>query len=295
MTHDQALSPGAHVITINGVEQHYHIAGQGPLCIAHSGGPGIDWEYLRMPLVEEHLTMMYVEPIGTGSSGRLADHPRGYGIERYSDQIHGLLETLDLSGVLLLGHSHGGFVVQHLAIAHPERVAGIIVYDSSAVTGREFMMAAGEEVEAFVQRHAGSAEAEGVLRAWQSMPTIGSDTEYTAALQELLPIYFADHDSTGVSFRQLRSSLRATFLIGDGLPFDVRDALPELAMPTLILVGEHDFICGPRWAAILHGIICDARLVCFDRSGHFAHIEQAPEFAEAVVAFAIAASSPIPQ
>jgi proline iminopeptidase len=75
MIPSDALAPGNHGININGVEQHYHVAGQGPLCIAHPGGPGLHWDYLKMRAVEQHLTMLYIEPIGTGSSGRLAEHP----------------------------------------------------------------------------------------------------------------------------------------------------------------------------------------------------------------------------
>ncbi|MCO1577534.1 hypothetical protein M8C13_17385 [Crossiella sp. SN42] len=41
------------------------------VCLVHSGGPGIHWEYLRMPEPERHLTMVYLEPVGTGQSGRL--------------------------------------------------------------------------------------------------------------------------------------------------------------------------------------------------------------------------------
>jgi pimeloyl-ACP methyl ester carboxylesterase len=235
-----------------------------------------------MPLVEQHFTTLYVEPIGTGVSGRLPDHPRGYSVERLSGQLAGLVEALDLSDMLLLGHSHGGFVVQQYTLAHPERVAGIILYDSPAVTGGEFMMAAGERVAAFAQRRAGRPEVEDVLKAWQSIPAIGSDADYTAAMQGLLPARFADHHRADIPFDEIRASIRATLLIGDNLPFDVRDALPGLAKPALILVGDHDFICGPRWANILHDIIPDARLVRFAASGHFVHVEQVQEFAEAI-------------
>lgn len=51
------LSPGAHALTVpHGlahIEQRYHVAGSGPVCIAHSGGPRIGWEYLRIPELEE--------------------------------------------------------------------------------------------------------------------------------------------------------------------------------------------------------------------------------------------------
>lgn len=286
LPHIDALATGTHMITIEGVAQCYHVFGQGPLCVAHSGGPGIEWGYLRMPELEAHLTMIYVEPIGTGASGRLAEHPRGYSVARYSQQLQGLVEALDLSDILLLGHSHGGFVAQHHALARPERLAGIILYDSSPVTGGDFMADAFRNIEDFGRRHAGTADANEVLQAWRSIPSITSDAEFTAVIRSLLPAYFAD-DRRADFVDQLRPSLHASFVIGDGDPFDVREALRQLAVPALVLVGQHDFICGPRWADMLHDLIPHSRLVPFNRSGHFAHIEQPKEFVEAVTSFSV--------
>jgi proline iminopeptidase len=238
-----------------------------------------------MPMVEDYLTMMYIEPIGTGLSGHLPNHPQGYSVDRFSEQLHGLLEVLDLTDVLCLGHSHGGFVVQRLALTHPERVSGIILYASSAVTGMELMIAAGENVAAFARRHAGEAVADEVMKAWQAVPGISGDAEYTSAMQSLFPIYFADYNSNKTRFNEMQRSICATMLIGDGLPFDVRDELSGLEKPTLILVGAHDFICGPRWAQILNELIPDAQLVSFADSGHFPHIEQAVDFSKALASF----------
>ncbi|MEU2033738.1 alpha/beta fold hydrolase [Nocardia amamiensis] len=55
-----ALAPGVHAFDSDGVTQRYHVYGSGPVCLAHPGGPGIHWEYLRMPALEQHLTMVYV-------------------------------------------------------------------------------------------------------------------------------------------------------------------------------------------------------------------------------------------
>src|SRR5689334_22596343 len=126
-----------HTIELNGITQRYHVHGSGPVCLAHPGGPGAFWDYLRMPLLEEHLTMIYVEPIGTGGSGRLASHPDGYTRARYAAAVDGLIDHLGVDSVYLLGHSHGGFVAQYYALQHPERVTGVILYDSAPVTGPE--------------------------------------------------------------------------------------------------------------------------------------------------------------
>ena len=56
-------------------------------------------------------------------------------------------------------------------------------------------------------------------------------------------------------------------------------------MPTVVIVGSHDFICGPRWATSLLERIPDVRLCLLARSGHFGHVEQPEEFVEAAVQF----------
>ncbi|GGJ58314.1 alpha/beta fold hydrolase [Streptomyces brasiliensis] len=112
------VTPGTREITVDGVRQVYHVAGRGPVCVAHSGGPGTDWSYLRMPLLEQHCTMVYLEPVGTGDSGRLPS----YGLDAYVTFLAAVVEHLAVPRVHLLGHSHGGFVVRRYALDHPDRV-----------------------------------------------------------------------------------------------------------------------------------------------------------------------------
>ncbi|MFD1930767.1 alpha/beta fold hydrolase [Nonomuraea mangrovi] len=130
------LSPGTHTVDVGRVAQRYHVAGTGPVCLAHPGGPGLSWEYLRMPAAEELLTLVYVEPIGTGASGRLPAHPHGYTRERYAQALDGLIRHLGVARVHLLGHSHGGFVAQHYALTRPDRLAGVVRSRSRRGAGR---------------------------------------------------------------------------------------------------------------------------------------------------------------
>ena len=66
-----ALTPGAHSSTVDSIVQRYHVHGAGPVCIVHPGGPGLSWDHMRLRGLEGSNTMVYVEPIGTGTSGRL--------------------------------------------------------------------------------------------------------------------------------------------------------------------------------------------------------------------------------
>ena len=94
-----------------------------------------------MPLLEQDLTMVYVEPVGTGASGRLPD-AREYNLATYVHFLNAVIEHLALPEVVLLGHSHGGFVAQRYALDRPERVASLILYDTSPVTDEGFWSAA---------------------------------------------------------------------------------------------------------------------------------------------------------
>jgi proline iminopeptidase len=136
---------------VDGLTQRYHVYGSGPICLAVPGGPGVAWDSLRTPALEECLTMVYVEPLGTGGSQRLASHPHGYTRERYTQSLTGLLDRLALPRVFMLGHSHGGFVSQHFALRHPDRLHGLVLYESAPVTGPEHMAEAAARVDEFVQ------------------------------------------------------------------------------------------------------------------------------------------------
>jgi pimeloyl-ACP methyl ester carboxylesterase len=276
-----SLTPGSHTIIVEGVEQHFRVAGNGPYCVAHAGGPGIDAGYLRLPLLEEHLTMVYLDPIGTGGSGRLPTHPMGYSVDRFARQLLAFIDVAGLATPYLLGHSHGAFVVLDAALKRPNAVAGLILYAGAAYTGGEFMAAAAAGIDSFAERHEGTPEAQAVRK----IPMIRSDEDYTAALRDLFPAYFADHRRFADVLGTMQRELRATVLVGDNQPFDVREALESLALPVLVMVGKDDFILGPRHADVLVRLIPKAQLSAFANSGHFAHIEEPIAFAEAIVRF----------
>ncbi|MFI5612420.1 alpha/beta fold hydrolase [Amycolatopsis sp. NPDC051903] len=285
------LTPGTHTVELDGLVQRYHVHGTGPVCVAHSGGPGILWDYLRMPAVEEHLTVVYVEPIGTGGSSRLATHPDGYTRDRYVQAVLALLDHLGLEKPLFLGHSHGGFVAQRLALTHPDRVSGIVLYDSAPVVGPEHGAELARQLQEYVRRSEGEPGLPAVLAAFESLGSLSSDEDVTRAVRGILPAYFADFRGRVAEFGPLQDQVRGVYISGNassGVPelFDDRPVLGTIRVPALVLVGRFDVICGVHWAQALHDGIPGSRLVIFEHSGHFGHLEEPAAFADAVVDFA---------
>ncbi len=68
-----AVAQGRHTAVIDGLPQSFHVHGSGPVCVVHPGGPGADWSYIRLPALEEHLTVVYIEPC---TSNRSAPAPQ---------------------------------------------------------------------------------------------------------------------------------------------------------------------------------------------------------------------------
>jgi len=281
------IQPGKHAITVDGVRQVFHFSGTGPLCLAHPGGPGFGWEYLRMPALEQHLTMVYLEPIGTGDSGRLPAR-RDYRLDVWARFLHGVAEHLGAPKVLVLGHSHGGFVAQRYALEHPDTLAGLILYATAPVLDADFWAAAMSNLELFPQQHPDQPEAPCMFAAYQATLAAQDDDAITHGLRMIMPVYFADYWAHEDTFAPVRAALRAWVdpLHGEEpAPFDVRKQLGSIAAPALVLTGEHDFLCGPRWAAEMHDAIPGSQLTILERSGHMAHLEEPGAFSRAVAGF----------
>ena len=179
-------------LIVDGVKVTYHVAGSGPVCLVHSGGPGIHYDYLRMPQLEEHLTMVYIEPVGTGNSGLLPDGD--YSMAKYAYFADQLVQHLGEEKVFFLGHSHGGFVALQFALDYPEHLRGVIVYDGMAFNGQELGEEAFRQIEAYVARRpAGDPLAEQVIQAWKE-ETPEDKASQLDALGRLLPVYFKDFE-----------------------------------------------------------------------------------------------------
>lgn len=57
---------------------------------------------------------------------------QGYGFDQLAADLHGLFDAAGIAQADLLGHSLGGMVALRFVLAHPERVASLILMDSGA-------------------------------------------------------------------------------------------------------------------------------------------------------------------
>jgi proline iminopeptidase len=284
------LIPGSHRVELDGVTQAYEVIGEGPVCFVHPGGPGVDYDYLRMPLLERHMTMVYLHPIGTGKSGWL---PGGdYSVAEYARRLELLRDHLDVADGFIMGHSHGGFVALQYALDYPGRARGLIIYGGAPTSSEDLVTEARRQAVLFTERWPDRPE---VLTAFGVVdgPDLGEGdirdaSSFLAYMNTTMPLYFADYRKT-VSELGKPPALNITAYDPARKPYewDVRGRLGVIEMPTLVLAGAYDFICPPVWARQIHAEISHSRLVEFANSGHFVHIEEPEDFRKSVHAFVI--------
>jgi proline iminopeptidase len=278
--------------SMDGLDIVYHVAGNGPIALVHPGGPGIEWRYARMPELERAMTVVYIEPIGTGASARLAD-PDGYTLHAYAESIEAVrravadrgqteFESTGADRVVLIGHSHGGLAAMQYAAEHADHLRGLVLYSTSAVRDKDWEADVDTAVESF---RSASWFAVTAVALKAALPP--ADGERCPRLQAIAPFYFADWEHRKADLAPMVAELRCWPISTkhDEPHDDLRPRLAHVRVPTLVIAGRRDWLFPEKWARVTAGSFPGAEVVILDESGHFAHVEQPREFASAVTRF----------
>jgi proline iminopeptidase len=229
-----------------------------------------------------------LNPRGTGGSDRPSDSG-AYLINDYVADVEELRGHLGEERLLLLGHSHGGVVAQAYAAAYPGRVRRLVLASSLARFGaeQEAAMRAGMDKRSGQSWYADAAAA---LEEEQEA-TFADDRQLTDLFFREVPLYFAHYGAVEAGYAD---TLRSETINADALKlfnekifntFDLRDRLPNITAPTLVITGDDDFICGPVCAAEISSAIPGAHEVIVGDSGHMVFVEQPQAFHDEVADF----------
>jgi proline iminopeptidase len=275
--------------TSDGRKLTYRRMGTGPVLVCHPGGPGFSSSYFAdLAGLWEQFTLVMLNPRGTGGSDRPSD-PRAYQIGDYVADVEELRVHLGEERLLLLGHSHGSVVAQAYAASNPARVRRLVLASALARFGPEQEAA----MRAGMDKRSGQPwypDAVAALEEEQEAK-FTTDQELAALFFREFPLYFARYGEAEAGYAD---TLRSDTINADTLllfnreifnTFDLRDQLPRIAAPTLVITGEDDFICGPVCAAEISAAIPGAREVIVGDSGHMVFVEQPQAFHDEVADF----------
>jgi proline-specific peptidase len=261
----------------------YHREGAGPPLVCHPGGPGFSSRYLAdLAGLGETFTLIQLDPRGTGGSDRASSYAtRDYAADLEDTRIHLELERMDL-----LGHSHGGVAAAAYAAQHPTRVRRLVLANS-------LVRLHPDEMEAAMQERSEEPwydDARAALEQ-ESAGEYASEDELSAITRRFWPMYFARYDDVARSYLEEsvadeRPNPDALREFNEGIEeWDMRDELPLIKSPTLVITGERDFITGPACAQEIADGIAGAELVVVPDCGHFTFVECSERFRSEVTRF----------
>jgi 3-oxoadipate enol-lactonase len=257
-----------HQVTDDGVE--FSVDGQGPpvVLIAGWGQPAAVWMGV-LPRLTGRFSCITLDNRGLDTVG---DRREPVTISGMGDDVAAAVRAAGLGPAAVLGWSMGGAVAQDVAHRHPDVVSALVLLSTSArrtsvqrLWTRARLALADADVEA--------EAVEAAALPWMFSPAVCSDGE------RVLNLARANAAGAAAGARGLRAQAMALDA------FDARDWLPQLSVPTLVLVGVEDILTPVDLAIELATSIPAAHLKILPKGGHAVILEQTHEVLSAVTRF----------
>ena len=209
--------------------------GDRPFVLVHGfTGSRDDWADV-LPALAELGPTVTLDQRGHGDSTNPGT-PEAYSLEQLVGDLSGFLDAMEIGSCDLLGHSMGGMVCLRLALAHPERIASLVLMDTAAgpIAGgvRKIF-----EVGGKIAREQGMAALFAAMRAQAA-----NDPERSAASRRTEETMGPDRYWERVRAKIEAMDPEAFATLGPLLATHegVEDRLAEIRCPTTVVVGEED-------------------------------------------------------
>jgi pimeloyl-ACP methyl ester carboxylesterase len=192
-------------------------------------------------------------------------------IDGVADVVAEFLTVLGIPKAVVGGLSMGGYVALALARRHPDRLTGLILADTRAGVDDSTTRANRTRSIAVATEKGAAALLAGMLPKALSAHTHAERPEVVERVK-------------AIAAKQSGASCAAALAALRDRP-DANPGLRAVAVPTLVLVGEHDALTPPLAAANLSAQIRGSKLVHIPDAGHLSNLENPEAFDAAVRAF----------
>jgi 3-oxoadipate enol-lactonase len=256
-------------VNVNGIETRYVLDSAGSanpwITFIHPLGADLSvWDQLTGHFRASHNVLRY----DVRGHGHTALSPNAFSVADLADDLGAMLGTLGVETTDIVGMSLGGMIGQEFALRHPQKLRNLVLADTTSRYGPE-------QRAGWVER-AGRARREGMaalqdetLARWFTEPFRKKHPE---AIEQIAEVFLGT-DPVGYA--------AACFALSE---FDVQARLPEIAAPTLVVVGEQDSGTPVALAKVIAQSIPGARLEVME-GAHFAPVEEPARFVACLEAF----------
>lgn len=242
-------------------------SGSPPLVFLHGiGGAARAWRRQIEAFGSRYRAIAWDMP-GYGGSAPLAD----VSIAALADALRHFLQQVGATKPVLVGHSIGGMIVQQLLANSPDIAGAVVLAQTSPAFGKPD----GDWQKSFIDARLG--------------PLDRGETMVSLAPTLVRELVGDDPDPGGMTLARdcmacvPEATYRATMLALLG--FDQRNALKNIAVPTLVLSGSKDNNAPAPMMAKMASYIPQAEYVELEGVGHLANLERPDAFNAALDRF----------
>lgn len=254
---------------VHGIQINYELSGKadGPVVmLSHSLGSSLAmWDPQMQHLATLFQTLRF-DTRGHGNSNA-PDGP--YTLEQLAQDAAGLLDALKIDQVHWVGLSMGGMIGQALALNFSDRLKSLVLCDTAAVMGPEAQPVWQQRIDSARQKGM-SALVDETLARWLTRDYLDKNPPGA----ELIRSHFLSTPVSG--FIGCSEAIRR---------LDYLNRLPDIDLPTLVMVGEEDPGTPVSAAKAIHERIPGAKLVIIPNAAHLSNMEQPEVFNRALIAF----------
>ena len=270
-------------VLINGINVHYKQFGSGEpvMILLHGFGASVfSWREVMAPLANSGTVIAFDRPAFGLTQRPMPGEWQGqnpYSPEAQVALVIGLMDVLEIDQAILIGNSAGGTVALSTALAHPQRVTGLVLVDAAVYSGGGapawilplFRLPQYERIGQLISRSLLQNGDRLIETAWHDPTRISP--EIIEGYQK--PLLANNWD---------RALWELTKASGES---NLADRLAELTLPVLVVSGDDDRIVPTDQSVRLAEEISGARLVVFTACGHVPQEECPDQFLQAVKPF----------
>src|SRR5690242_2039046 len=256
-------------VSIGDADIYYEEKGNGPPLMLVPGLAGSGGFFLsQVPEFSRHFRTIVHDHRGAGRS----THSRiTYSVAQMADDTLRLMDALGIDSAHLVGHSTGGAIGQVIALDHPERLRSLVLSATWAGPDPYFRRMFESRKQTLLD-----SGIEAYLRA--------------SSLMQSTPKWVSENDDFLTELHRVTAASTAPIdviasRIDAILDHDCRSRLPQITVPTLVIVARDDMITPAFYSEELASAIPGAKLIMLDGGGHFAPVIHSAPYNAAVGAF----------
>lgn len=245
-------------VAIGPVDLFLKEEGAGPVILFLHGFP-LDhrmWDRQLAALADRY-RVIAIDLRGFGRSGPISGP---ISIADFADDVAKLLDAVGIrERIFLCGLSMGGYVALQFAERHADRLSGLVLCDTRAAADSDEAKEGRRTLAAKVLLEGPGAVIEAMRPRLLAPATRRQQPDIAHEVEEMM--------------RQTRPATMAAALEAMACRPDMREKLPQIVVPTLVLCGEQDAISPPEEMRALAAAIPNARFDLVSGAGHMSPME----------------------